>query len=164
MSVLNGRVVNGVKMKVMLADPPREESHKRLRTYWRKWWVSFLLHGTLVCFLKTLLTSYILGVFSIWPVLWYVSLTYAYWSVQSLQSNVMSCRAVVSMLQVYDKPVKWKPFDHLVTLWRLTENPAGSVTFNTRQIEVVLVTPQTHVHIMVKLRVVLFKLMMNHLT
>uniref|UniRef100_H3CWW3 RNA binding motif protein 45 n=1 Tax=Tetraodon nigroviridis TaxID=99883 RepID=H3CWW3_TETNG len=33
MSVLNGRVVNGVKLKVMLADPPREESHKRLRTY-----------------------------------------------------------------------------------------------------------------------------------
>lgn len=33
MSVLHGRVVNGVKMKVMLADPPREESHKRLRTY-----------------------------------------------------------------------------------------------------------------------------------
>lgn len=33
MSVLNGRVVNGVRMKVMLADPPREESHKRLRTY-----------------------------------------------------------------------------------------------------------------------------------
>ncbi|XP_068183427.1 RNA-binding protein 45 [Antennarius striatus] len=33
MSVLNLRVVNGVKMKVMLADPPREESHKRLRTY-----------------------------------------------------------------------------------------------------------------------------------
>ncbi|KAM3606018.1 uncharacterized protein V6R79_009261 [Siganus canaliculatus] len=33
MSVLHGRMVNGVKMKVMLADPPREESHKRLRTY-----------------------------------------------------------------------------------------------------------------------------------
>ncbi|TWW78436.1 RNA-binding protein 45 [Takifugu flavidus] len=33
MSVLNGRMVNGVRMKVMLADPPREESHKRLRTY-----------------------------------------------------------------------------------------------------------------------------------
>ncbi|KAM8737940.1 RNA-binding protein 45 isoform 1-T1 [Acanthopagrus schlegelii] len=33
MAVLHGRVVNGVKMKVMLADPPREESHKRLRTY-----------------------------------------------------------------------------------------------------------------------------------
>lgn len=33
MVVLHGRVVNGVKMKVMLADPPREESHKRPRTY-----------------------------------------------------------------------------------------------------------------------------------
>lgn len=33
MAVLHGRVVNGVKMKVMLADPPREESHKRPRTY-----------------------------------------------------------------------------------------------------------------------------------
>ncbi|XP_078478920.1 RNA-binding protein 45 [Lampetra planeri] len=33
MAALHGRVVNGVKMKVMLADPPREESHKRLRTY-----------------------------------------------------------------------------------------------------------------------------------
>ncbi|KAM6996978.1 RNA-binding protein 45 [Tautogolabrus adspersus] len=32
MAVLHGRVVNGVKMKVMLADPPREESHKRPRT------------------------------------------------------------------------------------------------------------------------------------
>uniref|UniRef100_A0A3B5MH92 RRM domain-containing protein n=1 Tax=Xiphophorus couchianus TaxID=32473 RepID=A0A3B5MH92_9TELE len=33
MAVLHGRIVNGVKMKVMLADPPREESHKRARTY-----------------------------------------------------------------------------------------------------------------------------------
>lgn len=33
MAALHGRVVNGVKMKVMLADPPREESHKRPRTY-----------------------------------------------------------------------------------------------------------------------------------
>uniref|UniRef100_A0A3B3C9Q6 RNA binding motif protein 45 n=1 Tax=Oryzias melastigma TaxID=30732 RepID=A0A3B3C9Q6_ORYME len=33
MVALHGRVVNGVKMKVMLADPPREESHKRPRTY-----------------------------------------------------------------------------------------------------------------------------------
>ncbi|KAM9848116.1 RNA-binding protein 45 isoform 2-T2 [Aulostomus maculatus] len=33
MAALHGRVVNGVRMKVMLADPPREESHKRLRTY-----------------------------------------------------------------------------------------------------------------------------------
>ncbi|CAN9500195.1 unnamed protein product [Ophioblennius macclurei] len=33
MAVLHGHVVNGVKMKVMLADPPREESHKRPRTY-----------------------------------------------------------------------------------------------------------------------------------
>ncbi|XP_061693218.1 RNA-binding protein 45 [Syngnathoides biaculeatus] len=33
MATLHGHVVNGVKMKVMLADPPREESHKRLRTY-----------------------------------------------------------------------------------------------------------------------------------
>ncbi|XP_028325386.1 RNA-binding protein 45 [Gouania willdenowi] len=33
MAALHGQVVNGVKMKVMLADPPREESHKRARTY-----------------------------------------------------------------------------------------------------------------------------------
>ncbi|XP_035982244.1 RNA-binding protein 45 isoform X1 [Fundulus heteroclitus] len=33
MALLHGRTVNGVKLKVMLADPPREESHKRLRTY-----------------------------------------------------------------------------------------------------------------------------------
>lgn len=33
MSTLHGKVVNGVKMKVMLADPPKEESHKRQRTY-----------------------------------------------------------------------------------------------------------------------------------
>ena len=33
MAMLHGRVVNGVRMKVMLADPPREESHKRPRTY-----------------------------------------------------------------------------------------------------------------------------------
>nr|XP_061794735.1 RNA-binding protein 45-like isoform X2 [Nerophis lumbriciformis] len=33
MAALHGCVVNGVKMKVMLADPPKEESHKRLRTY-----------------------------------------------------------------------------------------------------------------------------------
>ncbi|XP_015247886.1 PREDICTED: RNA-binding protein 45 isoform X2 [Cyprinodon variegatus] len=32
-ALLHGRIVNGVKMKVMLADPPREESHKRPRTY-----------------------------------------------------------------------------------------------------------------------------------
>lgn len=50
MSVLNGRMVNGVRMKVMLADPPREESHKRLRTYWGHRRVSFLLQETLVCF------------------------------------------------------------------------------------------------------------------
>lgn len=30
---MHGKVVNGVKMKVMLADPPKEESHKRQRTY-----------------------------------------------------------------------------------------------------------------------------------
>ncbi|XP_042337541.1 RNA-binding protein 45, partial [Plectropomus leopardus] len=33
LAALHGQVVNGVKMKVMLADPPREESHKRPRTY-----------------------------------------------------------------------------------------------------------------------------------
>ncbi|XP_034408675.1 RNA-binding protein 45 isoform X2 [Cyclopterus lumpus] len=33
MAALHGQVINGVKMKVMLADPPREESHKRPRTY-----------------------------------------------------------------------------------------------------------------------------------
>ncbi|XP_067336830.1 RNA-binding protein 45 isoform X3 [Channa argus] len=33
MAALHSRIVNGVKMKVMLADPPREESHKRPRTY-----------------------------------------------------------------------------------------------------------------------------------
>lgn len=33
LATLHGHIVNGVKMKVMLADPPREESHKRLRTY-----------------------------------------------------------------------------------------------------------------------------------
>lgn len=33
MAAMHGKVVNGVKMKVMLADPPREESHKRQRTY-----------------------------------------------------------------------------------------------------------------------------------
>ncbi|KAM6956568.1 RNA-binding protein 45 [Aplochiton taeniatus] len=33
MAALHGRCVNGVRMKVMLADPPREESHKRPRTY-----------------------------------------------------------------------------------------------------------------------------------
>ncbi|XP_029306441.1 RNA-binding protein 45 [Cottoperca gobio] len=33
LDALHGRVINGVKMKVMLADPPREESHKRPRTY-----------------------------------------------------------------------------------------------------------------------------------
>ncbi|XP_056147903.1 RNA-binding protein 45 [Lampris incognitus] len=33
MAALHGRTVNGVRMKVMLADPPREESHKRPRTY-----------------------------------------------------------------------------------------------------------------------------------
>ncbi|KAM3862693.1 RNA-binding protein 45 [Diretmus argenteus] len=33
MAALHGRMVNGVRMKVMLADPPREESHKRPRTY-----------------------------------------------------------------------------------------------------------------------------------
>ncbi|TRY88850.1 hypothetical protein DNTS_016934 [Danionella cerebrum] len=32
-TMLHGRVINGVKLKVMLADPPREESHKRQRTY-----------------------------------------------------------------------------------------------------------------------------------
>ncbi|XP_072903235.1 RNA-binding protein 45 [Hemitrygon akajei] len=33
MDILHGKVVNGVKLKVMLADPPREESHKRQRTH-----------------------------------------------------------------------------------------------------------------------------------
>ncbi|XP_007888260.1 RNA-binding protein 45 isoform X2 [Callorhinchus milii] len=33
MEALHGKVVNGVKLKVMLADPPREESHKRQRTH-----------------------------------------------------------------------------------------------------------------------------------
>ncbi|XP_031695741.1 RNA-binding protein 45 isoform X1 [Anarrhichthys ocellatus] len=33
MAALHGQVVNGVKMKVMLADPPREESHKRPRNF-----------------------------------------------------------------------------------------------------------------------------------
>ncbi|XP_028846448.1 RNA-binding protein 45 [Denticeps clupeoides] len=33
MGLLHGKVLNGVKMKVMLADPPKEESHKRQRTY-----------------------------------------------------------------------------------------------------------------------------------
>ncbi|KAI9514926.1 hypothetical protein NQZ68_029773 [Dissostichus eleginoides] len=33
LAALHGRIVNGVKLKVMLADPPREESHKRPRTY-----------------------------------------------------------------------------------------------------------------------------------
>lgn len=33
MTTLHGKVVNGVKLKVMLADPPKEESHKRQRTY-----------------------------------------------------------------------------------------------------------------------------------
>ncbi|XP_071370630.1 RNA-binding protein 45 [Centroberyx affinis] len=33
LAALHGRMVNGVRMKVMLADPPREESHKRPRTY-----------------------------------------------------------------------------------------------------------------------------------
>ncbi|XP_030234810.1 RNA-binding protein 45 [Gadus morhua] len=33
MAALHGHMVNGVRMKVMLADPPREESHKRPRTY-----------------------------------------------------------------------------------------------------------------------------------
>ncbi|XP_026210754.1 RNA-binding protein 45 isoform X4 [Anabas testudineus] len=33
MAALHGRFINGVKLKVMLADPPREESHKRPRTY-----------------------------------------------------------------------------------------------------------------------------------
>ncbi|CAB1328091.1 unnamed protein product [Coregonus sp. 'balchen'] len=36
MAALHGKMVNGVRMKVMLADPPREpreESHKRPRTY-----------------------------------------------------------------------------------------------------------------------------------
>ncbi|XP_072292685.1 RNA-binding protein 45 isoform X2 [Eucyclogobius newberryi] len=33
MAALHGRFVNGVKLKVMLADPPREESHKRARIY-----------------------------------------------------------------------------------------------------------------------------------
>ncbi|KAI7809044.1 putative RNA-binding protein 45 [Triplophysa rosa] len=32
-AALHGKVVNGVKMKVLLADPPKEESHKRQRTY-----------------------------------------------------------------------------------------------------------------------------------
>ncbi|RXM28429.1 RNA-binding protein 45 [Acipenser ruthenus] len=33
MITLHGKVINGVKLKVMLADPPKEESHKRQRTY-----------------------------------------------------------------------------------------------------------------------------------
>ncbi|XP_068588115.1 RNA-binding protein 45 [Cebidichthys violaceus] len=33
MAALHGQMVNGVKMKVMLADPPREESHKRPRNF-----------------------------------------------------------------------------------------------------------------------------------
>ena len=33
MAALHGHMVNGVRMKVMLADPPREVSHKRPRTY-----------------------------------------------------------------------------------------------------------------------------------
>ncbi|XP_036396459.1 RNA-binding protein 45 [Megalops cyprinoides] len=33
MAALHGKVINGVKLKVMLADPPKEESHKRQRTY-----------------------------------------------------------------------------------------------------------------------------------
>ncbi|KAL0963868.1 hypothetical protein UPYG_G00314600 [Umbra pygmaea] len=33
MATLHGQMINGVKMKVMLADPPKEESHKRQRTY-----------------------------------------------------------------------------------------------------------------------------------
>lgn len=33
MAALHGKVVNGIKLKVMLADPPKEESHKRQRTY-----------------------------------------------------------------------------------------------------------------------------------
>lgn len=33
MATLHGQMVNGVKMKVMRADPPKEESHKRQRTY-----------------------------------------------------------------------------------------------------------------------------------
>ncbi|XP_038645234.1 RNA-binding protein 45 isoform X1 [Scyliorhinus canicula] len=33
METLHGKVVNGIKLKVMLADPPREESHKRQRTH-----------------------------------------------------------------------------------------------------------------------------------
>ncbi|XP_062389851.1 RNA-binding protein 45 isoform X1 [Sardina pilchardus] len=32
-AAMHMKVVNGVKMKVMLADPPKEESHKRQRTY-----------------------------------------------------------------------------------------------------------------------------------
>uniref|UniRef100_A0A672RBZ0 RNA binding motif protein 45 n=1 Tax=Sinocyclocheilus grahami TaxID=75366 RepID=A0A672RBZ0_SINGR len=32
-ALLHGKVINGIKMKVMLADPPKEESHKRQRTY-----------------------------------------------------------------------------------------------------------------------------------
>ncbi|XP_043549463.1 RNA-binding protein 45 [Chiloscyllium plagiosum] len=33
LDTLHGKVVNGIKLKVMLADPPREESHKRQRTH-----------------------------------------------------------------------------------------------------------------------------------
>ncbi|KAJ8012729.1 hypothetical protein DPEC_G00045910 [Dallia pectoralis] len=33
MASLHGQTINGIKMKVMLADPPKEESHKRQRTY-----------------------------------------------------------------------------------------------------------------------------------
>lgn len=32
-STLHGKILNGVRLKVMLADSPREESNKRQRTY-----------------------------------------------------------------------------------------------------------------------------------
>lgn len=33
-TTLHGKILNGVRLKVMLADSPREESNKRQRTYW----------------------------------------------------------------------------------------------------------------------------------
>lgn len=32
-TTLHGKILNGVRLKVMLADSPREESNKRQRTY-----------------------------------------------------------------------------------------------------------------------------------
>lgn len=133
MSVLNGRIVNGVKMKVMLADPPREESHKRLRTYWRKWRVSFLLHGTLVCFFKKKKKN--ANIIHLRCV----------WFMASFTLCIVNIRIPISPIRVSQSMNRWSS----------CYNPAGTVTFNTHQIEVVLVTPQTHVHVMVRLWLVL---------